>query len=549
MSWRNKMIGCWALALMGVAALSPANAEPLNIRIAWSTMPTHLIPALYIKKDIQVLEDGADSFVNWTQNDTQLCLQSGIESYDSSWANNGVELPLPVEGGVIYVEHRDRIEENAETVGTISDVGDIPSIFASAPVVHPDNPLVFGTYKSLLNSNGEDVKFLAVKSATSEADLTLDDWLAALETLIGRDDVYSLVPLTQDKDVLDAVLAHCDSQSSPTNGRWRICWLNRPAVETEDIYTTDENGDPLLAQIIDNPDADNNQYTLVEVDGGQFVTKGVRPKDTLRALYTTDGFGNLVYSTYLVDRVINEDSLLLIKGPSAPVNVASKIEIYRTPTKTELATTLATYPGLFKDRRAALVWPDKVGNAGLIFPGYFLCSGLAGLRSGVLPHQGLTNVELLGYDDLSRTTKFFSANQLNIMAASGYWIVTQDSKDGTIFTRHQLTCGDQTDINQREQSVTTNLDSISFLYLNRLKVYIGKGNVTPTMVNIIQGEVLSLIESLKNTIISDRLGPQVIDAQIIELRPDPLAADHIVLRVNNDLPKPFNNADTHLIVQ
>ncbi|CAN0512335.1 unnamed protein product, partial [Phaeothamnion confervicola] len=51
MSWRNKMIGCWAL-LLGVAALSPAKAEPLNIRIAWSIMPTHLIPALYIKKDI-----------------------------------------------------------------------------------------------------------------------------------------------------------------------------------------------------------------------------------------------------------------------------------------------------------------------------------------------------------------------------------------------------------------------------------------------------------------------------------------------------------------
>lgn len=504
--------------------------------------------SLYIKKNIQVPANGADSFVNWTQNDTQVCMQSGVVAYDSSWASSGVELPLPVEGGKVYVEHRDRIEENAITVGTISDVGDIPTIFASAPVVHPDNPLVFATYKSLLNANGEDVKFLALKSATSVAALDLDDWLSALETLVNRDDVYSLVPLTQDKDVLDAVLAHCDSQSAPTNGRWRICWLNRPAVETEGIYVQDDNGDPLLAQILDDPDAEGTQYTMVEVSEGKFVTNGVRPKDTVRANYTTDGFGNLTYSTYIVDRVVNEDTLLLIRGANAPVNVPSKIEIYRTPTKTELATTLATYPGLFKDRRAALVWPDKVGNAGQTFAGYFLCSGLAGLRSGVLPHQGLTNVELLGYDDLTRSTTFFSANQLNLMAASGYWIVTQDTKDGTVFTRHQLTCGDQTDINQREQSVTTNLDSISFLYLNRLKVYIGKGNVTPTMINIIQGEVLSLIESLKNTILSDRLGPQVIDATIVQLAPDPLAADHIILRVENNLPKPFNNADTHLIV-
>lgn len=52
MNWRKNVIGCWALALLTIAAASSVRAEPLNIRIAWSIMPTHLIPALYIKKDI-----------------------------------------------------------------------------------------------------------------------------------------------------------------------------------------------------------------------------------------------------------------------------------------------------------------------------------------------------------------------------------------------------------------------------------------------------------------------------------------------------------------
>ena len=34
------------------AVSSATAAEPLKIRIAWSTMPTHLIPALYVKKDV-----------------------------------------------------------------------------------------------------------------------------------------------------------------------------------------------------------------------------------------------------------------------------------------------------------------------------------------------------------------------------------------------------------------------------------------------------------------------------------------------------------------
>src|ERR1043166_9530047 len=40
-----------ALAAVLVAA-SPASAEPLKIRIGWATMPGHLIPVLYSKREI-----------------------------------------------------------------------------------------------------------------------------------------------------------------------------------------------------------------------------------------------------------------------------------------------------------------------------------------------------------------------------------------------------------------------------------------------------------------------------------------------------------------
>jgi len=38
--------------LISCAMGSAAGAEPVKIRIAWSTMPTHLIPALYVKKEL-----------------------------------------------------------------------------------------------------------------------------------------------------------------------------------------------------------------------------------------------------------------------------------------------------------------------------------------------------------------------------------------------------------------------------------------------------------------------------------------------------------------
>jgi hypothetical protein len=527
-------------ALRGVCDTSSSSSSS-----SAPVVPPDLDLTLYIKKNIEVSEDrtGFAPLVNWEQSETEICIQAGIIAYDASWALGGVLQPLDVEDGKIYIHHRDRVFVNADTVGSIDDVG---GLAAALGTVHPDNPLSFGVFKALENANGEEVRYLGLHSSSP---VTLEDWLTALDILVGRDDVYSLVPLTQDKDVLDAFVAHCESQSTEDKGRWRICWLNMAAQTVKPIYVNSEivTTDPLLATITDDPDTSGTQHTLVESPGEEFVTKGVRAGDTLRAIYTSDGFGNFTYTEFVIDAVINEETLRLFSGPAAAVNVPSKIEIHRTLTKNELAAELATNPGLFHSRRAYLVWPDQVGNAGLTFPGYFLCATLAGLRGGVLPHQGLTNMEILGYDDLSRTVDFFSATQLDTLAASGYWIVTQDPSDGTVFTRHQLSTGDQDDLNQKEQNITTNLDNISKNFLLRMKTFIGRGNVTPTMIQILRGEIISLIEQFKNTIINDRLGPQIISADILELRAHPTLRDRIVARIDIELPFPFNNLELHLI--
>ena len=502
---------------------------------------------LYIKKNIEVPEVRTLGVDNWAGSDTEICIEAGITAFDSEWQTGGTLVALPVEGGKVYVQHRDRVATNADVVGSITDVSEIPTVFAPAAEIDPDNPLVFGAYNALLNANGETVYFIAVRS---HSPVTLADWLTALSYLEGRNDIYSLVPMTQNKEVLDAVLAHCEAQSSPERGRWRICWLNMAAVEVLGVYTTSvvNAGQPVLATIEDDPDTSGTQYTIVEATGETFLTSGVRPNDTVRALYTTDGFGNITYSEFIVDEVLNEETIRLFSGPAASVVTPSKIEIWRTLSKTEVATNLALNPGLFSSRRAYLIWPDVVGNAGRTFPGYYLCAALAGLRSGVQPHQGLTNVEVVGFDDVSRTTEYFTETQLNIMAASGYWIVSQNPNVGTIFTRHQLSCGDQSDVNQREQSVTTNLDNISFGMLAELAPYIGKGNVTTTMISIVEGILIGKLQQYKNNTVVPRLGPQISAADITELAQHPTYKDRIVARILCTLPAPFNNMELYLVV-
>jgi hypothetical protein len=520
-----------------------------------SEAPPDLAVTFYIKKDIEVPEDreGFAPLVNWEQSDTQITLKSGVIAYDSSWTCSGVLQALPVKDGIVYVEHRDLLTDLCGEVNSISDVSEINTDnFGAGAVIDPDNPLVFGVYNALLNSSGTPVKYIGVCASSP---IELEDWTEALEVLQDRDDVYSLTPMTQDQQVLQLVQGHIEAMSSPEKGRWRIGWFNLQATTEKGMYTCSEklgagSCDPVLATITDDPDAAGTQYTLLTAAGEKFLTsidQEVEAGDIVRAQYQDDGFGNVTYSEYVVDEVLNEEEIRLFTGPSAPINTPSKIEIWRNLSRTEIAQEYATNAGTFNSRRVYLVWPDQVGNAGETFAGYYLCAALAGLRSASLPHRPLTNVEILGFDDISRTTEFFNAPQLDTLAAAGIWIVTQDPNDGDVYTRHQLST-DNLDLNRKEQSVTTNVDSISYTFLRRLAVYIGRGNVTPTMINIIRGEILSVLDFFSSFVVQDILGPQVISYEIDQLEQHPVLRDRVLAVVNLVIPYPLNNIELHLVI-
>ena len=181
-------------------------------------------------------------------------------------------------------------------------------------------------------------------------------------------------------------------------------------------------------------------------------------------------------------------------------------------------------------------------------------AALAGLASGVVPHQGLTNVEIVGFDDLaSRTKEFFSGAQLDQLAAGGIWIATEDM-DGTPFTRHALTT-DTRDLNRREEMIRRNVDSMSYVFLRRIRPLIGRANVTDSMVQRIRYELGRVIRFFETNNFSPDLGPQLIsgvfalDADGTEIiRIHPLAADRIEVVLNLNVPAPLNNLELHLVI-
>jgi hypothetical protein len=532
-------------------------AGPVNKLILRDDMPADMRAAttldmkLFIKSDIQITENrtGFAPLVNYEQEETQIVVKAGAIAYHPEWTLAGAPQPLPVTAGTLYVQYREWLSELCDEVNSISSVADLDQIRGQ---LDPDNPLKWGVYKALSNTTGTVVKYTAV----CEPD-DLDSWVQVLERIAGRDDLYNLVPLTFDTRIHNLFAAHIGNESNEIANNWKAGFFalqsrtSKMLVgEGAPIAGVSGNviAEPVLATVSDDVSATGDQYTLLQVPNGvgYFITNDVQPGDLVRYSYAVDGFGATKYSEYVVDEVLSESSLRLYSGTDVAITTPQRVEIWHNMNRNEMADDIAERAGALSNRRVCAVWPDQVGSAGTLQPGYFLAAALAGLASSVVPHQGLTNVEVAGFDDFTRSYKMFNETQLNRMAAAGVWIVTED-RDGTPYSRHALTT-DNLDLNRREEMIRRNVDSISYLFLRRLRPYIGRTNATPLMVNFLRSRVGEIFDFLKGNGYTQELGSQLIDGTIRVLRVHPLLKDRIEIVLDLVVPAPLNNIELHLVV-
>lgn len=491
---------------------------------------------------------------NWTQSPDSLVVQSGITVYHPSWTNAGVPQPLPVESsaqlnyGLLHVEYRAWLATLSSQLLGLSDVSQLDDI--PGPLT-PDNPLKWGMFLALTNSNGEVVFCTAISNPSS-----LDSWQDLFDLLLSSDELYGLVPLTRDPAVLALYAAHVNSTSDPLTGLWRSAWFSLPSFPEKPLvhagteltgYATPTTSDGETALATFSEFGSSGQFTVLQVpeNNAKFISNNVQVGDTVRGLYVGDGFDGMTYSTFTVAAIISESELRLSSGPATAQPVPTKIEVWRTLSLTEEANEIAAVAGTYGSRRIRATVPDMIESAGSSIDGWFLNCALAALASAVLPQQGLTNVTLSGFSSATRATRF-SRNQLNSMAGSGVWIVTQ-ATSGEIFTRHAVTTGNYADINEREESITRNLDSISYRFKDFLAPFIGVTNVTPAMEQIIRSGITRLLRVLQTERSTGQLGGQVITGELEQFFVSELFRDRYVAQLRLQLPYALNTIELRLI--
>lgn len=463
-----------------------------------------------------------DSYRSFTQDD--ITIEANATTISDLL---GTPEPMAIIRGVLYADYREQRTVDCEEIRTISSQSEVLSILG--PAVQ-DNPLALACSLALWNSGGQFVYYVATCSDD------YNGYQRALDILTENDTVHSLVPLTQDNAVEDLFAAHVMERSNENNNQWRITWVTNTAPQVVAVYTEDSNENDLLATV---EEFSAGIYRKVVSPGSLFETNGVEAGDILRINFSTDFEGNVTYDEYVVDRVNSESEIILTTSLPAPITVAVKIEIWKNQSNAEYAQSLAAVPARYNDRRVYMVWADNpVTNDGEPLDMVYVAAALAGQRSGVAPHAPLSQVELTAFT-LDPQVKF-SRNDLNVIGDGGVWIVSKDF-EGRVFTRHQLsTVIDEDNLNEREQSLTTNLDHISRdMYLNTRDLF-GQGNVSDAMLQLIEQRIESRITAITNRPYPAKLGPQMQGASILRLEVDETLRDTVIVEIDPALPVPLN---------
>lgn len=515
--------------------------DSLDVLSGWESTPgsTYSI-VLAVEKNaaIDEIKNVMDGTKNWTTSASGITINSDIAITETGFNNGADPAQLPVIAANLFVERRDLLKTRTTVIESLTDTGLVESKLG---VIHPDNALAQGVYSAALNSNGTPVYYVGVASDD------LSGYNAALTLARKSDDYYSIVPLSFDKTVRDAVISHVNTMSDAKQAKERMAWVSEQLMPTSLVYSYKNDGTNWMITVSDDPTQAGNNYTVITMVGAHFITDGVRIGDVLLSNYRLDAANRVINDEFTVSEVRTETTLVVSTAFATVVTVAIKAKVARVYSLDEQAASYALRAGEYNNRRVQVLFPDTYKAGSVDMPGYFLAASVAGLAAGTVPHQGLTNVELLGPTDLTKSVNLFTDVQLNTMAGEGVMIVTQAVIGATAYVRHQLT-SDRSGLNTSELSITRNVDSITRGLRNKLKPYIGVYNINPGSILQMRTVVDAELRFRLVTTETARAGNQLNGYKILNVAQDTTFKDRVNIKVQLDVPAPVNNIVIDIIV-
>lgn len=394
-----------------------------------------------------------------------------------------------------------------------------------------DNDLGFAAAEALKGSQGKRIYVLNTGGSA------LSDYETALTKIANNRTPYDLCLMSDDAATWEMALEHAVSASAPDvrNSR-RI----RVGIDSPGKY------------LVLSTKADTTNFTATVSPNGSGNLLVTISSGSSEALLTTRDLsvGDLVIfpgvddTEYPIAEVVSDTELLLSTGPGAAIDPADTIQIWKADTVANQKSYLLARAAALQDRRFTVNWIERptapIGTTTEVIPARFGAAYLSGVRSYLPPQVGTTRQSVPTFTAAPRMYTRYTFDDLNEIAAGGIQIITQETADGPIRVRHQVTTETEEGLLAFEENTTVRMDYLTQLFDAVMDVAIGKTNAVPDQVSESRSDLLRVLSQSKLKGINDLYGPLIDDFDQLSVELDPLLLDRINSSVTVGIGPPLN---------
>ena len=446
-----------------------------------------------------------------------------------------------VVSATVYLSYRALRRDIANDFLTITSQSNAEAKIGS---VNINNPMSVAA--SLIASAVSDMSYRILPIETDDA----NGYRQALDILSTNEDIYVIVPLTNDKDVVSAYASHCTTLSEPEKSKWRIMYASQEMPSTKVMVEINDG------QLVEG--STDDECYIKDTANGMFVTNNARATDFVDIYNASNSYQ---YSLQIIE-VLNESVVTcsttkwmrtsegyseLEDKVTVDSQQAVKYEVVRVLDTQGVAEAISGIADSFKNKRLRLVYPDtimlNINSVSEMVPSYYLCVTLGAMRAGYPPHQGFSTIGLSGISRVLRANNMFSDDQLADMAGNGVFWVVQDTPEELPYVLYQTTT-DNTQLETAEDSCVAVVDYASRYLKINLKNVLGRYNVNTISVNYVKTVINSVLDDMTSTSYQ-YIGPILTGAELISVETE---GDKIKPTVHIEIPYPVNGVDVTLQV-
>ena len=442
-----------------------------------------------------------------------------------------------IAGGIIYagavlISYTAKRTDHTSDYITISRASDLQNNFVDEEII-PSNPLPYAVMIAMANGTpGLTIRALIVE------DDNLTEHVKAQSFIGLRDNVWSIVPLTQRHDILQSYSLHVTTASQPLEKKERVLLMSHDLI-TKDTRLLRAGSVTAATSMTGATAAGTDQFNDVNVD---FVATAVVPGDFVNIL------SGPLAGAYPIDGVTSATRLSLSLNIASSMSGVEYEIVQNFFDRSEIADNVQARSISYTNRRVVAMWPHEVdvtdpldSNVILSVPTYFVCAAYAAIAASLPPQTPFSRMPVAGFIGLRYSNDYFTDEELDMMAAGGTWIMVQNGEGANLEVRHQLTT-DTTTIERREWNITKDVDYIAKTWRQTLTPLTGRNLLTDNFLTTLK----VFAQSLVNSAIA---GGQLLSGsslQSVERNPD--ASDTVDFRFRLNPPRPANTFNLYLVV-